>query len=195
MKPDQADFLIRGVYVPGLQNEHRITRSIIGAIPLDKGDYRPDEVSKSAMELAWHIVAAETRFMDALPAGEFDFSPRHRPDSVKNSADLAAWYTDNFEQRLEKVEKGQPLDWAMARIAEKLKATRDATFTETWKGNDRDGKAVEKTVNHCTTIASLGGAIIHREESIDLGWLHGSSKSFRRQRFQNLLCGRLLSIK
>jgi formate dehydrogenase major subunit len=57
----------------------------------------------------------------------------------------------------------KPLDWAMDRIAEKLKATRDATFTETWKGNDRDGKAVEKTVNHCTTIASLGGATMDNE--------------------------------
>jgi formate dehydrogenase major subunit len=57
----------------------------------------------------------------------------------------------------------KPLDWAMARIAEKLKATRDATFTETWRGNDRAGKAVEKTVNHCTTIASLGGATMDNE--------------------------------
>jgi uncharacterized damage-inducible protein DinB len=103
--PDQADFLLHGVYLPGLRNEHPLTKSVIEAIPLDKGDYRPDRISKSALELAWHIVAAEMRFMDALPAGEFDFSPRHRPDSVKNSADMAGWYADNFEPRFEKLTK------------------------------------------------------------------------------------------
>ena len=45
------------------------------------------------------------RFMDALPAGEFDFSPRPRPDSIKNSQDLAGWYTDNFAPRFEKLTK------------------------------------------------------------------------------------------
>ena len=53
IQPDQANFLLHGVYLPGLRNEHQITKSIIKAIPLDKGDYRPDAVSKSALELAW----------------------------------------------------------------------------------------------------------------------------------------------
>ena len=33
------------------------------------------------------------------------------------------------------------LDWAMDRIAERVKATRDATFTETWKGVGRRRQA------------------------------------------------------
>ena len=105
IQPDQAGFLLHDVYLPGLKNEHRITKSVIDAIPLDKGDYRPDGISKSALELAWHIAATEMRFMDALPAGEFDFSPRPRPDSIKNSQDLAGWYTDNFAPRFEKLTK------------------------------------------------------------------------------------------
>src|SRR5579862_3809898 len=101
IQPDQAAFLLHSVYLPGLENEHRITKSVIEAIPPDQGDYRPDEISKTSLDLAWHIVAAEMRFMDALPAGEFDLSPRPRPESVKNSADLVGWYTDNFARRLE----------------------------------------------------------------------------------------------
>jgi formate dehydrogenase major subunit len=57
----------------------------------------------------------------------------------------------------------KPLDWAMDRIAERVKAARDATFVETWHTKDRDGKPVEKRVNHCATIASLGGATIDNE--------------------------------
>ena len=103
LQPDQANFLLHGVYLPGLKNEHRITKSVIEAIPLDRGDYRPDEISKSALDLAWHIAATEMRFMEAVAAGEFDFGPRPRPDSIKNSADLSGWYTDNFEPRFEKL--------------------------------------------------------------------------------------------
>ena len=55
------------------------------------------------------------------------------------------------------------LDWAMDRIAERVKASRDADFVETWHGKDRDGKAVSKKANHCPTIASLGGATMDNE--------------------------------
>ena len=103
IQPDQADFLLQGVYLPGLKNEQRITRSVIEAIPLDQGDYRPDGISKSALDLAWHIAATEIRFMDAVAAGAFDFSPRPRPDSVKTSKDLIDWYTENFQPRFEKL--------------------------------------------------------------------------------------------
>ena len=79
IQPDQAVFLLNGAYLPSLKNEQRITRSVIEAIPLDKGDYRPDEISKSALDLAWHIAVTEMRFMDAVATGGFDFSPRPHP--------------------------------------------------------------------------------------------------------------------
>ncbi len=105
IQSDQTHFLLHGIYLPGLQNEHRITKNIIEAVPLDKGDYRPDAISKSALDLAWHIVTTEMRFMEALPAGQFDFSPKPRLDSIKNSADLKRWYTDNFEPHFETLTK------------------------------------------------------------------------------------------
>lgn len=103
LQPDQANFLLHGLFLPGLKNEHRITKSVIEAIPLDKGDHRPDEVTRGALDMAWHTVATEMRFLDAVAAGAFDFTPVPRPASIANSADLASWYTENFEPRLEKV--------------------------------------------------------------------------------------------
>ena len=108
MQPDQATFLLNDVFLPNLKNEHRLTMKVIEAIPLDKGDYRPDEISKTALELAWHIAATEMRFLNAVAAGAFDFTPMPRPESIKNSADLAAWYTDNFASHLETVAKLSP---------------------------------------------------------------------------------------
>jgi uncharacterized damage-inducible protein DinB len=105
LQPDQASFLLQNLYLPGLKNEHRLTTAVIEAIPGDKGDYRPDEISRSALDLGWHIVAAEMRFMDAVSAGEFDFSPRPRPESLKNSVDLVASYEKDFNARFEKLTK------------------------------------------------------------------------------------------
>jgi uncharacterized damage-inducible protein DinB len=105
MQPDQATFLLNTMFLPGLKNEYRLTKTIIEAIPLDKGDYRPDGISKSAMDLAWHIVSTEMRFLEVLPAGQFDFGPRPLPDSVKTSADLSAWYTEHFNTHMEALGK------------------------------------------------------------------------------------------
>jgi len=105
LTPDQAAFLLHGVYLPGLNNEHRITKSVIAAIPLDKGDYRPDTISKSALDLAWHIAVTEMRFMDAVAAGGFEFNPRPRLESIKTSADLNAWYSGEFASHIETMTK------------------------------------------------------------------------------------------
>ena len=105
LQPDQANFLLHGMYLPGLKNEHRLTKSVIEAIPIDKGDYRPDPNSRSAMDLAWHIVSTEMRFMEAVAAGDFDLSPRPLPNSIKNSSDLTGWYTKEFESHFDNLAK------------------------------------------------------------------------------------------
>lgn len=102
LQPEHAMFLLQ-VTLPALKNEHRTTKNVIAAIPLDKGDYRPDPCSKTALELAWHIAAAEHRFFSGVAAGAFDFTPNNRPDSVRNSADLALWYAESFAKDFERL--------------------------------------------------------------------------------------------
>jgi uncharacterized damage-inducible protein DinB len=105
LQADQASFLLHGVYLPGLQNEHRITKNVIEAIPVDKGDYRPEPLSRPALDLAWHIASTEMRFLNAVESGAFDLSPMPMPDSIKNSKDLAAWYADHFGRHFENLTK------------------------------------------------------------------------------------------
>ncbi len=57
----------------------------------------------------------------------------------------------------------KPLDWAMERIAQLVKKTRDDTFVENYQTTDKEGKQVEKRVNHTQGIASLGGATLDNE--------------------------------
>jgi formate dehydrogenase major subunit len=67
-------------------------------------------------------------------------------------------------------DKTKTLDWAMDRIAQRVKATRDATFRETASVDlegkplrDAKGNPASKRVNHTLAIASLGGATMDNE--------------------------------
>jgi len=101
---DQAKFIL-GMSLLALKMEHQTTKRVIEAIPPGKGDYRPDAVSKTALELAWHIVAAEKRFLTGIAAGAFDFTPIHRPESITDSAGIATWFDQSFAGAVPQLEK------------------------------------------------------------------------------------------
>jgi formate dehydrogenase major subunit len=99
------------------------------------------------------------------------------PDSPINRGTLCPKGSAAFQlavnpHRLTKVKYRAPnakeweereLGWAMDRIARLVKETRDRDFREFWEGMDHDGKPMRKRVNHCSTIASLGGATMDNE--------------------------------
>lgn len=66
-------------------------------------------------------------------------------------------YSDKWETK--------PLDWAMQRIAEKVKAARDADF----KVRGSDGRLL----NHVRSFGTLGGATIDNEENYLIKKLFG----------------------
>ena len=81
------------------------------------------------------------------PKGANTFQLSVNPHRVKHVM-YRAPYSDHWEQR--------PLEWAMDRIAQLMKDTREKDFLE-----ERDGTVL----NHLTTIASLGGATMDNEEN------------------------------
>jgi uncharacterized damage-inducible protein DinB len=102
LQPEQASFA-RDIALRNLAAEHPVTRRVLDAIPIEKGDYRPDAVAKSALDLAWHIVAAEHRFMDAVVTGRFDIGNTGRPETLTTTADVSRWYAGVFEDDLRRV--------------------------------------------------------------------------------------------
>jgi uncharacterized damage-inducible protein DinB len=101
--PDQAKFLL-AITIPTLKNEHQTTKRVFEAIPSQNSDYRPDPACKTALELAWHIVAAEKRFFNAVSTGAFDFTPMPRPENVRTPADIAAWSDASFADGIQALE-------------------------------------------------------------------------------------------
>ncbi len=102
LQPDQALFL-RDAAVRSFKAEQPITQRVIEAVPLDKGDFRMDDVGKSALDLAWHIVGAEHKFLEFVVVGTFDVTPAPRPAPLDNSAAIARWYAETSQKDLERV--------------------------------------------------------------------------------------------
>lgn len=103
LTPDQAVIILNTVGLPTLNAEHPVTKRVIAAIPPDKVDYRPDTIVKSAIDLAWHIVAAEKRFLDAVAAGVFDLTPVPRPDHIRTADDVNSWYSEKWATSVERL--------------------------------------------------------------------------------------------
>src|SRR5205085_4433866 len=107
MQPEQATFLL-SFLLPQIQNEHKLTKKVIEAVPVDRGDYQPDPRSMTALDLAWHIAGSECFFMDGASSGQFSSGDGKRPETVRSSADVAAWYAEHFKKSLEQASRMTP---------------------------------------------------------------------------------------
>ena len=102
MQPEQALFL-RDNAIRNFKTEQPVTQRVIEAIPIDKGDYRPEEFAKTAIELARHIAGAEHLFINSVITGAFEFGGTSPMAGMTTSAEVARWYAESSRQDLEKL--------------------------------------------------------------------------------------------
>jgi uncharacterized damage-inducible protein DinB len=102
LSPEQALFL-RENALRSLKSEVPTTQRVIEAVPADKGDYRPDAVSKSAIELARHVAGAQHLFLEAVVNGAFDFTRGGQTAELRTSVDVARWYAETSQQDIERL--------------------------------------------------------------------------------------------
>jgi len=105
MTADQATFLLQEMYMGTLKTESRTTAKILQAVPAGKPDYKPDPASRSAIELARHIAAADNRFVETVINGVFDTNPSMIPENVKTPAEVASWYETRYAKNFEALGK------------------------------------------------------------------------------------------
>ena len=103
LSPDQAVAVVRELLVPAYVNEHPLTKGVIASMPADKSAYKPHDVARSAIDLAWHIVAAECSFLNAVSNGAFDFTGGARPQEIQKPMDVVSWYSGEFGRAISKV--------------------------------------------------------------------------------------------
>src|SRR5690348_15378300 len=104
MNADNVMFMLHGMYLPALKNESQLTKKVIEAVPVDKGDFRPDPVSKSAIELVRHIAASDVRFLDTVINGRFS-TAAVIPEGPKTPAEIATWFGKRHAENVEALTK------------------------------------------------------------------------------------------
>lgn len=107
MTSEQAVFL-RDFLLQGIEGEFATTKRVLAAVTDEHSDYRPDPKSRTARELAWHIVVTEVMFFNDIARGSFEGSMEEPANPTKNTAELVAYYETNFKAGVEKIKQLTP---------------------------------------------------------------------------------------
>ena len=102
MTPEQAKFLAE-YFANVFDREGPTTTKVLKAVPDDKRDYRPDEKSRTAWELAKHLAIADIWFLDSICDGAFNYDPEAEnkaADGMKTIDDVVEFYTREFPKRV-----------------------------------------------------------------------------------------------
>jgi uncharacterized damage-inducible protein DinB len=102
MNAEQAKFLIE--YFANMMNEEgKVTAKVLAAVPDDKRDYKPDDKSRSAWDLATHLALGDVWFLDSIINGSFAFDPdveKRQSESFKSVQDVVAFYKKEYPAKL-----------------------------------------------------------------------------------------------
>jgi uncharacterized damage-inducible protein DinB len=104
MTSEQALFL-RDYLLPAIEEEFLATRRVLAAVPEEQTTYRPDPKSRTAGELAWHIVATELKFFEDIARGSFAGSDQEAHNPTRSLAELIGHYETNFKLSVEQIRK------------------------------------------------------------------------------------------
>lgn len=103
MNAEQAR-AVADVLTGSIEQEAAATRKVISAIPNGNRDYKPDPKSRSAWELAVHIVLSDIWFADCILRGVFEWTGEPPvPAEMTDPRAVAAWYETHLADRLGKI--------------------------------------------------------------------------------------------
>jgi uncharacterized damage-inducible protein DinB len=110
MTPEQAKVLAD--YFAELMNqEGHTTAKVLKAVPDDQRDYKPDEKSRTAWELAQHVATADLWFLDSICNGAFVWDPdaeKKMSAGFNNVNDIVQFYTREYPKRIERLRTTPP---------------------------------------------------------------------------------------
>ena len=102
MNAEQAKLLVE--YFANLwEGELPATAKVLGNVPEEGRDYKPDAKSRTAWELATHLALGDVWFIQSIIDGSFIFDPQTEKNMAagfKNAADLSAFYKREVPAKL-----------------------------------------------------------------------------------------------
>lgn len=87
----------------GIEREMAATKRVLEAIPEDKKSWKPDEMSRTAEELAWHLVFSEVGMLLGIGNLKFRNPEEDAVDEQKRPKTIAGivkWYEENLPKAL-----------------------------------------------------------------------------------------------
>ena len=114
MDPNQAKFLT-DYFVNQLESETKTTARVLAAVGNGNRDYRPDDKSRSAWDLATHIASSDVWFLDSILKGAFVFDANAEKQQVgqfKGVDDVVEFYNREVTARLQALRAMSPGDLA-----------------------------------------------------------------------------------
>lgn len=102
MNADQATFLAE-YFANLIEQEARTTARVLAAVPDSKHDYRPDDKSRTAWELATHVALGDLWFLDSIINRAFHFDPHKEKEAVGqigNVKALVEFYNRELPERV-----------------------------------------------------------------------------------------------
>jgi uncharacterized damage-inducible protein DinB len=104
MTSEQASFL-RDFLLNRVEEAHIVTLRVLRSIPDYHCDYRPNPNSRSARELAWHIVSTELQLLSGIASGSFSRDDEEVEEPPASMSELAEYYENRFDKGLETIRK------------------------------------------------------------------------------------------
>lgn len=105
MTADQAK-AIAEYYANIMDNEGRTTTKVLKAVPDDRREYRPDEKSRTAWELAKHVATGDLWFIDSICDASFVWDPEGEKtlnEGLNTMQDVVEFYKREFPKRIERL--------------------------------------------------------------------------------------------
>jgi uncharacterized damage-inducible protein DinB len=102
MTPETASAILQFL-CSTLEQEIKTTRSVLAAVPDDKGDYTPHPTSMTAHKLAVHLATGDAWFIEGILNGAFQMPDPNAPDVFKKPSDAVAFYDEKMPALLQQL--------------------------------------------------------------------------------------------
>lgn len=105
MTPQEAKALAT-FFADLMDNEAKSTTKVLQAIPNDRRDYKPDDKSRTAWELAKHLATGDIWFLDSICDAQFAWDPEGEQKmtaDMQTVDDVVAFYAREFPKRTERL--------------------------------------------------------------------------------------------
>jgi len=105
MTPQEA-ITLATYFADLMDSEGKTTTKVLKAVPNDRRDYRPDEKSRTAWELAKHVATGDVWFIDSICDGAFVWDAEGEKKMTAGMStidDVVEFYKREFPKRIERL--------------------------------------------------------------------------------------------